>query len=375
MAGSRLTVLQMLPALEGGGVEQGTLEITAALTRAGHRALVMSAGGRLVADIEAAGGEHIAWPVGAKSLRSLVLVPRLRRLFAAEGVDIVHPRSRVPAWIAWLAWRAARPRPRLVTTVHGFYRPGRYSAVMTRGERVICVSAAIRDYVCAHYPEVPRDRMTLIHRGVDLVRYRPDFRPDPDWQARWSRTLPALAGKQTLLLPARLTRRKGHEDFLRLLAALRDAGRPVHGLVVGGEDPRRGAYAGEIRALADRLGLGADVSFLGHRRDLREVMAVSDLVTSLSVRPESFGRVVAEALALGRPTLGYAHGGVAEILAELYPAGAVPPGDLEALRGAALRLLDAPPPVAPVTTFSLERMQQQTLDLYEELAGEPAPAH
>ena len=134
----------MLPALEGGGVEQGTLEVTRALTDAGHRALVMSAGGRLVEAVEAAGGEHLAWPVGRKSPLTLGLTVPLRRLLSREAVDVLHPRSRVPAWIAWLAWRGMPRalRPRLVTTVHGFYRPGRYSGVMVRGERVICVDVA-----------------------------------------------------------------------------------------------------------------------------------------------------------------------------------------------------------------------------------------
>jgi hypothetical protein len=118
-----LTVLQVLPALDGGGVERGTLEVAAALTQQGHRSLVISAGGRLVARLEAAGSRHIDWPIGAKSILTLRWVRRLRQLLLEESVDILHARSRLPAWVAWLAWRGLSPdrRPRFLTTVHGLY--------------------------------------------------------------------------------------------------------------------------------------------------------------------------------------------------------------------------------------------------------------
>jgi glycosyltransferase involved in cell wall biosynthesis len=375
MAGPRLTVLQMLPALDGGGVEQGTLEVTRALTGAGHRALVMSAGGRLVQDIEAAGGEHLAWPVGRKSLLTLGLVSPLRALLHQEKVDVLHPRSRVPAWIAWLAWRRMprHRRPRLVTTVHGFYRPGRYSAVMVRGERVICVSRAIEGYVRAHYPQVPLARLAVIPRGIDHARYPHGYHPPEPWLHRWTAEHPELAARRVLLLPARLTRLKGHEQFLDLLAALRREGLDVHGLAAGGEDPRRRAYAAGLRERVHALGLEDRVSFLGHRSDLREIMAVSDLVLSLSSKPESFGRVVLEALSLGRPTLGFAHGGVAEILGTLYPPGAVPPGDATTLAQTASRLLAAPPNVPATRAFALDDMLRATLDLYRTLCDAREP--
>ncbi|MGD4883875.1 glycosyltransferase, partial [Xanthomonas citri pv. citri] len=138
----RLTVVQLLPALQSGGVERSTLEIAAALVRAGHRAVVVSAGGRLVQPLLDAGGEHLTLEIGRKSLLTLRHVAGLRRLFAELGADIVHARSRLPAWLGWYALRGMpeAARPRLVTTVHGLNSPSRYSAVMTYGERVICVS-------------------------------------------------------------------------------------------------------------------------------------------------------------------------------------------------------------------------------------------
>jgi glycosyltransferase involved in cell wall biosynthesis len=361
----------MLPALRSGGVEQGTVEVTAALVRAGHRALVMSAGGPMVRAVEQAGGEHTAWPVADKSPFALRLVPRLRRFLARECVDIVHPRSRLPAWIAWLAWRSmqAAQRPRLITTVHGFYRVGRYSGVMLRGERVICVSAAIRDHVRTHYPQVPEQRLVVIPRGIDHARYPHGYVPPSAWLRRWQAAMPQLAQRRVLLLPARVTRLKGHADFIALLAGLLEQGMDVHGLVAGGEDPRHAGYARELRARVRALALEERVSFLGHRSDLREVMAVSDLVLSLSATPESFGRSVLEALSLGRPTVGYAHGGVAELLDTLYPQGAVAPGDAGQLAQCARSALLDPSPVREVRAFKLSDMLASTLAQYQALAG------
>src|SRR5574340_562156 len=154
----KLTVLQLLPALESGGVERGTLEVADALVQRGHRALIMSGGGRLVAPLTKLGAEHYTWPIGVKSPRTLLLVHKLRRFLIEQQVDIVHARSRVPAWIAYLAWRGMEPamRPRFVTTLHGMYGVNRYSRIMTRGEAVIAVSDTVREYILQNYPDTPR---------------------------------------------------------------------------------------------------------------------------------------------------------------------------------------------------------------------------
>ena len=149
-----LSVLQVLPTLESGGVERGTLEIGRALVRAGHRSTVISNGGRLQAQLEAEGSRHITLPVHRKSPLSLGLIWRLRSILSSQGFDVVHPRSRMPAWLIYLAWRslAREGRAHLVTTVHGLYTVNAYSAVMTKGERVIAISETVRDYINEHYP-------------------------------------------------------------------------------------------------------------------------------------------------------------------------------------------------------------------------------
>lgn len=366
-----LTVLQMLPELEGGGVERGTLEVAQALVKAGHRSLVMSAGGRMVTALTAAGSEHRGWRVDRKSLLTLLLVWRLRRLLIEERVDIIHVRSRVPAWLAWLAWRGMDPatRPRLVTTVHGLYSVNAYSRIMTRGERIIAVSNTVRDYIVNNYPDTDQAAICMIPRGVDAKDFPYGMRPSSDWLARWYGGYPQLTDKRVLTLPGRITRLKGHHDFIALIGALKQRGLGVHGLIVGGEDPRRTAYAGELRAQVQQAGLQADISFIGHQQDMREIYAVSDLVLSLSTRPESFGRTVLEALSLGRPVVGYDHGGVGEVLGEVYPEGCVPLGDADALTERVVDLLSEPPLVSRTHRFTLDSMLMQTLGLYEALAA------
>ncbi|WP_372382253.1 glycosyltransferase [Xanthomonas sp. NCPPB 1068] len=366
----RLTVVQLLPALQSGGVERSTLEIAAALVRAGHRAVVVSAGGRLVQPLLDAGGEHLTLDIGRKSLLTLRHVVGLRRLFAELGADIVHARSRLPAWLGWYALRGmpAATRPRFVTTVHGLNSPSRYSAVMTYGERVICVSQTVSDYVRAHYPQTDPARVRIIPRGVDIAQF--PRRLGADRRARaWAQTLlPGLpADASLLLLPGRGTRLKGHADGLQLLAALRASGVPAWLWLPGAREPGREAYVRELEAEAARLGVAAAVAFTEPTARIAEAYAASDLVLQLSRKPEAFGRTVVEALAVGRPVLGWAHGGVDELLAELQPAGAVPAFDTAALHARALGLLQRPPAPPAVLPYTLQAMQSATLKVYDEL--------
>ncbi len=368
-----MKILQILPELDAGGVERGTLEIAARLVRDGHESLVISNGGRLVPELEAGGTRHFTMPVHRKALASLGQIPKLRALFRRERPDIVHLRSRLPAWLAFLAWKSMdrRTRPRLVTTVHGFYSVNAYSAVMTKGERVIAVSESVRDYISRSYPAADPAKITVIHRGVDPAAYPAGFSPAPAWLAEWKSALPMLAGRIPLLMPGRLTRWKGQEHFLRLVARLRADKLPVHGLIVGDPHPRKLAYLAELEGLAKSLGISDRISFLGHRADLREIMAVSAVVFSLSLDPEAFGRVSLEALALGRPVVAYDHGGVAEQLRELFPAGLVPPGDCDRAVDLTREILNARPAPRAFGTFTLEEMCGRTLDVYQTLLRQP----
>jgi glycosyltransferase involved in cell wall biosynthesis len=364
----RLTVVQLIPNLHSGGAERSTLEIARALVRAGHRSIVVSAGGRLVGQLEAEGSEHHSMPIGVKSLATLGQVGALRRLFQEVSPDIVHARSRLPAWIGWWAMRGLKSRPHFVTTVHGLNRPGRYSGILMRGERVIVVSQTLRDYVLRHYPRLDPSRIELIPRGIDTDAFPYGYRPDDSWRQAFFAEYPALEGAPLLTLPGRGTRLKGHHDAIELLAELRRRGVDARLLLLGVIEPGREAYAAELRGLIEKRGLGGQVVMTSARTDVRDVYAISTLVLQLSNKPESFGRTVVEALSLCRPVLGYAHGGVGELLSELYPAGRVPPGDREKLVERAAELLRLAPPIPPPSSYRLIDMQDATLKLYAEVA-------
>ncbi len=369
-----LTVVQLLPALENGGAERSTLEISRALVAAGHRSVVISAGGRMVERLEREGGEHIELDVGSKSLRSLARIGRLRRVLAGVDPDIVHARSRVPAWVAWYALRGMHPRPHFVTTVHGLNSPGRWSRIMTRGDRVIAVSQTVHDFVLSHYPKVDAARLTVIPRGIDPAAFPYGYRPEGAWRDAFFAQFPQLAGAPLLTLPGRGTRLKGHADAIVLLAELRERGIDARLLVLGVIEPGREAYLRELQALAEARGVADLVVFSPPRSDVRDVFAVSALVLQLSNKPESFGRTVIEALSLCRPVLGYAHGGVGELLAELYPMGRVPVGDIDKLVLRTAELLGSAPPIPPLQRYRLADMQAQVLAVYAELAATPRRA-
>ncbi len=326
----------------------------------------------MVPELEAQGSEHFAWPIGKKSPWTFRLVRPLRQFLREQRVDVIDVRSRMPAWVAWKAWSGLPPseRPRLVTSVHGFNSVNRYSAILTRGERVVTVSESLRSFLLSHYPHLDPGRIEVIHRGIDIGEYHPGFLPSSDWMALWEKTFPQLAGRYTIVLPGRITRLKGHFDALDILQGLQDRNVPAHLLFVGGTDPRKENYRRELesRILAD--GLAPHVTFTGQRTDLREILAISNAVLSISTQPESFGRTTLEALSLGRPVLGYDHGGVGEQLAELLPEGAIPVGKTQqaADRLAKWAKGDNPIPRWP-HAWDLDTMCRRTIGVYENLAG------
>lgn len=369
--GRRLTVVQLLPALASGGVERSTIEIAQALVRAGHRAIVVSKGGRLVPMLEAAGGEHITLDIGAKSLATLTRVGALRKAIADVDPDIVHARSRLPAWLGRFALRGmpAAKRPHWMTTVHGLNSPSRYSAVMVSGERVICVSRTVRDYVLHHYPNTDPSKLRVIPRGIDIA----DFprREGIDRAARevMAKQYPALAGEgPLLLLPGRGTRLKGHADALALLSHLRNQGIDARLWMPGAREPGREAYVAELEAEAGQTGCADALAITAPTFDIAQAYTMSDVVLQLSRKPETFGRTVIEALSVGVPVVGWAHGGAGELLEELQPEGAVPAFDIDRLTRHVMTMLRQPPVPPATMPYTLQAMQDATLAVYSELA-------
>jgi len=362
---TKLKVLQVLPALESGGVERGTLEIADYLVKQGHESIVISAGGRLVNKLMRQGSKHISWPIGKKSLLTLRLVSRLRRFLIEQQVDILHARSRFPAWIAYFAWVSIpkKQRPKFITTVHGKYSVSSYSGIMTKGEAVIVVSEMIKDYVLKNYHLDP-SKLTRIYRGINTEDFVFGYQPSQSWKQKWYSEFPNTKNAFVITLPARITRWKGQEDFLELISLLRGNNLSVHGLIVGEAKQDKKDFLASLNELAKDKGIYQHVSFVGHRSDLREVLAISDVVMSMSTQPEAFGRTTIEALSLGVPVIGYAHGGVDEQLQTVFPAGRINVGDIKAAVNLIKKWIKKAPVVNESHPYRLLTMQQQTLSVY-----------
>lgn len=368
-------VVQALVALNVGGSELVATELAEFLTRHGHRVTVIAADGPIGARVRACGAQHLDWAIGRKRLATLRYIRRLADWFEAERPDVVHVHSRLPAWICWRALQRVDParRPAFLTTMHGHYSVSAYSSIMARGRRTIAVSEHIRRYTLRNYPAARPEDIVTIHGGADRRDFPYGHVPPPGWRAAVEAEFPALRGRRWLLLPGRVTRWKGHVDFLHLLEALCRDYPDVQGLIVGG--CRAGSrYQAELEQLAGRMGIAERLTFTGDRLDIRDWMAASALVFNLSNDPpEAFGRTVLETLCLGRPLIAWNHGGAAEILAAMFPAGAVPLLDFAELERRARAFLDAPPRVPESTAFGLEESMRKHLDVYHELIGSRAP--
>ena len=322
----------------------------------------------------AGGSEHIELDIGRKSIASLWLVPKLRRRFVELGADIVHARSRLPAWLTLLAWRGMdrATRPRFVTTMHGLNSVNLYSSVMARGERVICVSQTVREHILKHYPKTDPARLRVIPRAVDPVEFPHGHRPDGDWRKRFVAEHPGLSGPAPwLCLAGRGTRMKGQGHAIRLVADLRESGVETRLILLGVREPGREHYVDELRSQAQRQGVADAVVMTSPRRDVRDVMAASALVLQLSPKPEAFGRTVVEALNLGVPVLGFDLAGVGEQLRDLFPQGAVVVGDRNALAQRARALISGGERPAAFDRYRLQQMQAATLAVYRELQEAP----
>ena len=362
-----MKVVQVLPELNAGGVERGTVEFARWLVSNGHQSTVISNGGSLVHQVEQQGSHHFAFPVHKKSVLSLRHVRRLRHILLDMNADIVHVRSRLPAWLVWLAIgrRAKHARPAIISTFHGLYSTNRYSEIMGCGDQVIAISQCVYDYIIKHYPRIDARKISIIHRGVDesiFTRQHPD---KANWQAEFFIQHPELKDKPLILMPGRITPWKGHSDFLDVIEQLKKQGIECHGVIVGAADKSKYAYEEQLKIKCQALGLDQYITFMGHRDDIHKLYAVAHIVCNLSTHPEPFGRTVIEALALGVPVVAYNIGGPAESLRCCLPEGLAPAGDKHAIAEIIKMILLKPPSVLLPEEFTLNRQAAKTMAVYQ----------
>jgi glycosyltransferase involved in cell wall biosynthesis len=381
--GRPVTVLQVLPRLVVGGAERGAVDVAAAIQRAGGIAIVASQGGPMAHELERAHAKHVKLPLAPKNPFTIWRnAARLARLIRKHKVDIVHARSRAPAWSAM--WAAKRTGARFMTTFHDTYSAEsawkrRYNSVMVRGQRVIAIS----DFVAEHIREVYGIGMSAIRvipRGIDLTKFDPDRVPAErkiklihDWSLPDDRPI--------ILMPARLSRKKGH---LVLVEALAKLGRKDICCLMVGDDGRKTTYRDNLIAMIHECDLDGAVRLLPQTQDMPAAYSLAAVVVAPSIKAEGFGRVPVEAQAMGRPVIASNVGGFRETIVSGQTGLLVPAGDSQALSvalGSALDLgqedrdaLGAEAKANIQAKFTRERMCAATLDVYRELIFGTRPA-
>ena len=356
-----MKILQILPELNVGGVETGTLDLSKYLVRLGHKVVVVSAGGTLVKELEAGGAKHYTLAVHKKSIVSIFkLIPLLAEIIKQEEIDIVHARSRVPAWIAYFACR--KTRAVFITTCHGYYKKHFFSLVMGWAKRVIVLSNVIARHMIEDFA-VPHERIRLVPRSVDLERFK---YLDPKDKRKEEFNVGIIG---------RITPLKGHLHFIKAMARISRTVPRLKIWIVGDAPASKEAYKEEVQVLVRRLGLWHCTEFLGTQRDIPGILAHLDLVVLATTTHEAFGRVVVEAQASGVPVVATKVGGVIDIIEDGKNGLLVPPADSKSMAEAILRIFEDTQLAKELAEnayikikekYTVELMVKNTLDVYRD---------
>ena len=355
-----MKILQILPELNVGGVERGTLDLARYLVDHGHGSVVVSNGGSLVASLEAQGTRHYKLPVHRKNFfTAWHCMKDLRRIIVEEKIDVVHARSRVPAWIAYFATR--KTDAEFVTTCHGYYSQNFMSRIMGWGKFVIVISDVIGRHMIEHFGVHARN-IRLIHRSVDLDKFK--FRPREQ-------------GKSSVVISiiGRITPLKGHAWFLKAMAKVIRLMPFVRVRVIGDAPAEKQDYKEGLMLLTRRLGISAQVEFLGNRSDIPQLLNESDILVLSTVTQEAFGRVLIEAQAVGVPVVATKVGGVSDIVEHEKTGLLVLPKDPEGIAAAVMRLINDRKLADAITVearqrveskYTIAQMASKTLAVYDE---------
>jgi len=369
-------IMQIIPELGPGGAEQGCIDIAAALIASDAQAIVVSNSGSRVHELERTGAVHVNLPVNSKNpLVMMKNIKRLRRLIERYNVNIVHARSRAPAWSAWRACMGTQAH--FMTTAHAPYNIANeakrfYNSVMAKGERVIAISQYVADYMRDNY-RLNDNRVRVIHRGIAMDRFHPTA-VTPERMITLAKTWRIPDGANVVMLPGRLTRWKGHHILIEAMANL---SRKDLFCVMIGSDQGRSEYRKELEQTIEEKGLGGHVRLVDHCNDMPAAYMLATVVVSASTDPEGFGRIPVEAQAMGRPVIATDHGGAKETVLRGQTGWLVEPGNAGDLAKAIEEslMLSANQRAILATramnhianNFTREGMADQTLNVYAEL--------
>lgn len=387
MALAGTAILQVIPDLAAGGAERTTIEIASALKAAGAGALVVSAGGRLETELAAEGGELVRMKaIGTKNLVTACLnAHRLADIVRARKVDLIHARSRAPAWSA--LWAARMTRRPFVTTYHGAYNARSplkrfYNSIMAQGDVVIANSEFTANHIRREHP-FAADRIVCIPRGVDTQRFSSsEIAEDRRNALRRDWRLDIAKEETLILLPGRLTAWKGQREAILAGARLAAASQRRWRMILVGDAQGRTAYERELQELIACHDLSDRISLGGHCSDMPAALSLADIVLAPSKEPEAFGRVAAEAGSMRRPVIGSDLGGQREVIVNGVTGILTPPGDVEAMAKALQTLVEADRSVLEAMgkaarariceKFTTASLQRETLRVYDGLIGRSA---
>ncbi|RCL43104.1 MAG: glycosyltransferase [SAR86 cluster bacterium] len=362
----KLKIVQILPTLNTGGVERGVLDFNKYLIDRGHESYVISNGGRQVKNLINDGGSHIHIQVSKKSFLTLLQAKKLADVINEISPDIVHVRSRIPAWVTQLSKLFIKnPRPIFFSTFHGLYSTPFYSRIMASFDYVIAISKTVNEYILENYKNHLKTEPRLIYRGSDQDYFTKQFQVTEQYRENFFSQFPKLVNKEIIAFPGRLSSWKGQESFIKLISSLPDN---YSGLIVGPYEDAKKKYYKKLLNLIRDYNLENRVFFYNAKDDIREIYSLSALVMNLSSAPEPFGRTLLEAAMMGKKICGWNRGGVGEVLKLFYEEGQVEFKDFKQLTEKTKSIIARNNKPKEVFLTS-ELMHQKTIDFYLEALG------
>ena len=357
-----MKIIQLLPELKVGGVERGTVDLSEHLIKLGHDSAVISAGGQLTNLLNDHGAKHYELPIAKKNIRALLQINNLKKIYLQFQPDIVHVRSRFPAWINYFALKNFQgKKPIIVSTFHGLYSKPFYSKSMSYADEIIAISQTVKKYIKENY-YVDDSNLHLIYRGCDLQ----EFNKSPltsAWKETWFHEFPQTKNKIILNLPGRITSWKGIESFIDLFSQIDTS--KFHGIIPGPVASNKIGYFNYLKNLIKQKNLSDHLTFCGARSDIADVYKISDIVMNLSSKPEPFGRTIIEAAACGSHVMGWDRGGVKESIKSINSVGLVEYGNIERLSTQIDQVLATSPPESIPDQFTKDYLVNSTINVYE----------
>ena len=360
-----MIIVQLLPELNEGGVERGVVELNREFVKKGIESFVISAGGKLENQINLDGGNHVKFDVCSKNIFTVFKrVKVLKKILKELNPNIIHVRSRVPAWLVYFANKSLKIK--VVSTVHGFNSVGFYSSIMQKADAVICVSNSIKEYIQKHY-QTNENKITVIPRGIDLDLFNPK-NIDETFIENFKKEFD-LKDKFIVSSVGRVTQLKDYETFIKAILLVKKEIPNIVGLIVGGVRSDKEDYLNSLKSLIKELNLEENITFTGSQSKIEQIYALSDVVISSSKKPESFGRAVAEAICMNKPVIATNHGGVKDIIIEnvngfFFEVGNDKELATNILKSRAL-VFDGYGYIS--NTFSLKNMVNKTIEVYKRL--------